>query len=181
MMRRVSSRVFRRVVAPSPVRERRGARVGFYGPLPPAASGIATYDAAVLAGLDRIGFTERTPVDPVWPVGYRDVAAASDYPLGVFQMGNNASFHLAIYRAFWGARGLLVLHDLALDDFVRALLAEADPLGLVALREAIGARAPVAPDIDEPLRTPWCAAAVRRARGIVVHDPRADARRVQER
>jgi glycosyltransferase involved in cell wall biosynthesis len=168
MVRRLPSRI-RRAASQTPVRERRGARVAFYGPLPPAPTGIASYDAAVLAGLDRIGFTRRIPVDPVWPVGFRDIAAASDYPLGVFQMGNNATLHLAIYRAFWRARGLLVLHDLAFDDFVRALLAEADPLGVMAVREALAARAPVALDEGEPLRTPWCAAAARRARGIVVH------------
>jgi hypothetical protein len=127
MLRRAASRLARR--APSPVRARRDARVAFYGPLPPARTGIATYDAAVLAGLERIGYTRRVPIDPVWPVGYRDVAAANDYPLGVFQIGNNAEHHLSIYRAFWSARGLLVLHDLALDDFVRALHSEADPLG----------------------------------------------------
>lgn len=167
MLRRAASRLARR--APSPVRGRRDARVAFYGPLPPAPTGIATYDAAVLAGLERIGYTRRVPIDPVWPVGYRDVAAANDYPLGVFQMGNNAEHHLSIYRAFWSARGLLVLHDLALDDFVRALHSEADPLGLVAVREALGARGRLDEGIDEALGIPWCAAAVRRARGIVVH------------
>jgi glycosyltransferase involved in cell wall biosynthesis len=64
---------------------------------------------------------------------------------------------------------LLVLHDLALDDFVRALHAEADPLGLIALREALGARGRPDRGVEEPLGIPWCAAAVRRARGIVVH------------
>lgn len=167
MLRRAALRLARRV--PSPVRGRRDARVVFYGPLPPAPTGIATYDAAVLAGLERIGYTRRVPIDPVWPVGFRDVAAANDYPLGVFQMGNNAEHHLSIYRAFWSARGLLVLHDLALDDFVRALHSEADPLGLVAVREALGARGRLDEGIDEALRIPWCAAAVRRARGIVVH------------
>jgi len=167
MLRRAASRFARR--APSPVRGRRDARVGFYGPLPPAPTGIATYDAAVLTGLERIGFTRAVPIDPVWPVRYRDVAAANDYPLGVYQMGNNAEHHLSIYRAFWGARGLLVLHDLALDDFVRALHAEADPLGLVAVREAFGARRLLDQGIDEPLAIPWCAAAVRRAKGVVVH------------
>lgn len=167
--------------------------MAFYGPLPPAPTGIAAYDAAVLAGLDRIGYTRRVPIDPVWPVGHRDVAAVVNYPLGVFQMGNNAEHHLAIYRAFWSARGLLVLHDLALDDFVRALQKGADPLGMVAVREALRARRPRIGagdgpgenatngenaaesagddpgDRDDPLATPWCAAAVRRARGIVVH------------
>ena len=151
------------------MRERRDARVAFYGPLPPAPTGIASYDAAVLAGLDRIGYTKRVPIDRVWPVGYRDVAAAGDYPLGVFQMGNNADHHLSIYRAFWSVRGLLVLHDLALDDFIRALSAEADPLALVAVREAYAARGLLGAGEDGPLGIPWCAAAARRARGIVVH------------
>jgi glycosyltransferase involved in cell wall biosynthesis len=136
--------------------------------MPPAPTGIAAYDAAIHGGLRRIGFD--VPIDVMWPVGPRQVAELASYPLGVFQLGNNAEFHLAIYRAAWRAGGLVVLHDLALDDFVGALSASGDPLGPVAVREALEAMPGVADlDVDEPLRVPWCAAIARRARGIVVH------------
>src|SRR5205814_3670947 len=38
-------------------------RLAFYSPLPPAATGVATYGAAVLDGLRWIGFTERRRMD----------------------------------------------------------------------------------------------------------------------
>jgi glycosyltransferase involved in cell wall biosynthesis len=149
-------------------------RVAYVGPLPPTATGIATYNRAVLDGLDRIGFGHGRglPVDPIWPVEDRHAAEVPAYRLGVYQLGNNVDFHLPIYRLAWQAPGLVVLHDLALDDFVRGLQSEADPLGFVAVREALDARDRLrSADAvrNEPLRTPWVAALARRARGIVVH------------
>jgi glycosyltransferase involved in cell wall biosynthesis len=169
MIRRIAHRIWRRAVAPpSPVATAERRRVAFCGPMPPAPTGIAAYDAAILGGLQRIGF--ELPIDVMWPVGAKQVAELASYPLGVFQLGNNAEHHLAIYRAGWRAGGLVVLHDLALDDFVRALVATGDPLGAVAVREALEAAPRLAGlELDEPLRVPWSAAIARRARGIVVH------------
>jgi hypothetical protein len=115
-------------------------RVASLGPLPPAPTGIATYHRAVLDGLERIGFTERLPVDPVWPVRDADFATVPAYRLGIYHLGNNADFHLPIYRMVWQAPGLIVLHDLSLDDFVRGLMTSGDKLGFVAMREALEAR-----------------------------------------
>ena len=145
----------------------------FAGPLPPAATGVATYDRAVLDGLDRIGFDEHVRMDVVWPV--QDNASAGTFPgyhLGVFQLGNNVEFHLEIYRAAYLTSALVVLHDLALDDFVRGLKAVGDPLGYMAAREAARLRGEIDDDDiarNEPLREPWCAHVVRRARGVIVH------------
>jgi glycosyltransferase involved in cell wall biosynthesis len=147
-------------------------RVAFVGPLPPAPTGIATYDRAVLDGLDRIGFSDRWPVDAMWPATDRQVVELPAYRLGIYQLGNNIDFHHRIYQLVWHAPGLVVLHDLALDDLVRGLQAAGDPLGALAAKEAIQAKARLrsADAIrNEPLRTPWAAAVVRRARGIVVH------------
>ena len=58
----------------------------------------------------------------------------------IYQLGNNADFHLPIYRMIWQAPGLVVLHDLAFDDFVRGLQTSGDRLGFVAIREALEAR-----------------------------------------
>src|SRR6185369_9962120 len=147
-------------------------RVASLGPLPPAPTGIATYHRAVLDGLARIGFTERLPVDPVWPVRDADFATVPSYRLGISHLGNNADFHLPIYRMVWEAPGLIVLHDLSLDDFVRGLMTSGDKLGFVAMREALDAREGMSlPEAlaNKPLRIPWIAAVARRARGIVVH------------
>jgi glycosyltransferase involved in cell wall biosynthesis len=144
----------------------------FAGPLPPAPTGVATYDRAVLDGLERIGFTRRRRIDVLWPIGPRDAARVPGYHLGVFQLGNNVEFHLEIYRAAFLTNSLVVLHDLALDDFVRGLKAAGDPLGYMAAREAARLGPAIAdPDVlrNRPLREPWCAHVVRRARGVIVH------------
>jgi len=149
-----------------------GGDVIFAGPLPPAPTGIATYDRAVLDGLERIGFTDRLRMDVVWPVDTQDAGRFPGYHLGVFQLGNNVEFHLEIYRAAYLTSALVVLHDLALDDFVRGLKAAGDPLGYMAAREAARLRHELTdPDVlrNDPLREPWCAHVVRRARGVIVH------------
>ena len=148
------------------------AKVASLGPLPPAPTGIATYHRAVLEGLERIGSTQELPVDAVWPVTDPDFATVPAYHLAVAHLGNNAEFHLSIYRMVWQAPSLAVLHDLSLDDFVRGLMTGGDRLGFVAMREALEARDRIAmPEAlaNRPLRIPWIAAVARRARGIVVH------------
>jgi glycosyltransferase involved in cell wall biosynthesis len=144
----------------------------FAGPLPPAPTGIASYDRSVLDGLSRIGHGERVRMDTVWPIDPKDVGRFPGYHLGVFQLGNNVEFHLEIYRAAYLTSALVVLHDLALDDFVRGLKAAGEPLGYMAAREASRLRHELTdPDVirNEPLREPWCAHVVRRARGVIVH------------
>jgi glycosyltransferase involved in cell wall biosynthesis len=92
----------------------------------------------------------------------------------VYQLGNNVEHHLDVYRLAWTFPGLVVLHDLALDDFVRGLQASGDLLGLIAIREALGAHRALEAsgfEVDGPLEVPWSAAIARHARGIVVHAP----------
>jgi glycosyltransferase involved in cell wall biosynthesis len=145
----------------------------FSGPLPPARTGVATYDREVLDGLRRIGFFDRHRMDVLWPIEPKDAPRLPGYRLGVFELGNNVEFHLEAYRAaFLAQASLIVLHDLALDDFVRGLRTLGDPLGFMATREAAALRMNLtSPDIvrNEPLREPWCAHVARRARGIIVH------------
>src|SRR3954463_12703354 len=97
-------------------------RVASLGPLPPAPTGIATYHHAVLEGLARIGFTERLPVDPVWPVRDADFATVPAYRLAIDHLGNNADFHLPIYRMVWETPGLILLPHFPLYDFVPGLM-----------------------------------------------------------
>ena len=100
----------------------------FAGPLPPAPTGIATYDQAVLDGLRRIGFMERHRMEVLWPIEPKDTPRLPGYRLGILQLGNNVEFHLEIYRAAFLVPALVVLHDLALDDFVRGLTSLGEPL-----------------------------------------------------
>jgi glycosyltransferase involved in cell wall biosynthesis len=168
----------RRVVGPREVQVEHGRGPGssgeivFCGPMPPAATGIATYDRAVLDGLSRIGFFDRHDMDVKWPIGSMDAISIAGYHLGVFQLGNNVDFHLEVYRAAFLTNALIVLHDLALDDFVRALRAMGEPLGFMAGREAARLQPNLSsPDAlrNEPLRVPWAGHVARRARGIIVH------------
>ena len=150
---------------------RRLDRVAFLGPIPPAATGVATYDRAVLEGLGRIGVTP--PVEPIWPVDQRAAAIVPEYRLAVYQMGNSVEHHLEIFRLLWRHPGLVVLHDLAIDGFVRGMAAAGDVRAYASMhREAIDAGTHLdSPDVvlSEPLRMPWVAAVARRARGLVVH------------
>jgi glycosyltransferase involved in cell wall biosynthesis len=144
------------------------------GPMPPEPTGIATYHRAVLDGLGRIGFTNDVPIEAVWPVRERDFERIADHRLGLYHLGNNIAFHRDIYRMVWQVPGIAVLHDLALDDFVRGLQSLGDPLGFVAIREALDARELLSmpeAQVNPPLKIPWVAAVARRARGIVVHAP----------
>ena len=173
-LRRIAGRVARRVGLRPPLPGRRptNGRLAFVGPMAPAATGIASYDRAVLDGLGRIGFLDRHRTDVLWPVKAHHQRSIGRYDLGIYQLGNNAAFHRLIYRLAFASPGLVVLHDLALDGLVRKLEMAGDPQGLDATREAAALRDRVTdPDIaqHEPLRVVWCAAVARAARGIVVH------------
>lgn len=147
-------------------------RLGYFSPLPPAPTGVATYSASVLAGLRRIGFLDGHRMDIAWPIEPKHEGLVPWYRLGIYHLGNNVEFHQDIYRFACQAPGLIVLHDLALDDFVRGLKASGDPWGFVAEREAARLRPRLmTPDVvrSEPLREPWCGHVLRRSRGVVVH------------
>ena len=153
-------------------RSRSNGRLAFVGPIPPADTGIASYDRAVLDGLRRTGFLDRHQTDVLWPVQPRHGRRIDRYELAIYQLGNNTRFHQRVYDLAWDAPGLLVLHDLALDDLVRGLEVAGDAHAQDTMLEAASPEhRPSDPDalLHEPLRIPWCAAIARRARGIVVH------------
>ena len=144
--------------------------------MPPARSGIATSPQAVLEGLERIGYTPgKHKIQPYWPIKHQHWATVPWHTMGVYHLGNNMEFHGDIYDLAIRTPGLLVIHDLALDDFVMGMVATAQPFGHQALREGLL----LAPRLhgfeeaerNEPLRVPYVAHAARNARGIVVHSP----------
>jgi glycosyltransferase involved in cell wall biosynthesis len=147
-------------------------RMAFFAPMPPAATGVATYSQAVIEGLRRIGFFERHSMDVIWPPQPKHEGLVPWFRLGVYSLGNNMRFHRDLYRYACHAPGLIVLHDLALDDFVRGMRGVGDPLGFVAQREAERLAPRMRSDDalrNEPLRRPWAAHVLRRSRGVIVH------------
>ena len=148
------------------------ARIAYLSPIPPARTGIATYSAQVLVSLKEIGFRKRHHMDVLWPLDPRVDETVASADLAVYHVGNNAEFHGEIYRLAVRNPGLVVLHDLAIDDLVRWFRDTGDPIGSRALGEAELARMNLyeaRPDIQGPLETPWCAHLLRRARGVIVH------------
>ncbi|MDP9295299.1 MAG: hypothetical protein M3O88_01215, partial [Actinomycetota bacterium] len=146
--------------------------MAYLSPMPPAKTGIATYSRSVLAGLRRTGFASRVEIDVLWPPKRKHEATLPWYDIGIYHLGNNVEFHRDIYRHCIQTPGLVVLHDLALDDFVRGMLAAGDPLGYSAHREALQLKGRLSSRdaiSSEPLRIPWCAQAVRSSRGVIVH------------
>jgi glycosyltransferase involved in cell wall biosynthesis len=147
-------------------------RMAFLAPMPPAATGVATYSHAVVEGLRRIGFFDRHRMDVIWPTQPKHEGLVPWYRLGVYSLGNNIRYHRDLYRYACHAPGLIVLHDLALDDFVRGMKGVGDPLGFVADREAERLAPRMRSDDalhNEPLRSPWAAHVLRRSRGVIVH------------
>ena len=173
-LRRFAGRMARRVGLrrPAGAHRRSNGRLAFVGPMPPAPTGIASYDRAVMDGLRRTGFLQRHRTDVIWPVRTSQDRRIAAYDLGIYQLGNNARFHGQIYRLAIASPGLVVLHDLALDGLVLRLAKEGDPAALAAAREAAALRSRITdPDMamHEPLRSVWSAAVARASRGIVVH------------
>ena len=151
-------------------------RIAWLSPMPPAKTGIATYSKAVIDGLERIGFTaEHDRIEPIWPLKPRHEGTIPWHTMGVYHLGNNVEFHRDIYRHAIQTPGLVVIHDLALDDFVRGMITGGDPLGHQALREGLANAEKLEAFQDailnEPLRVPYVAHVARRARGIVAHSP----------
>ena len=76
-------------------------RVGFFSPLPPAATGVADYSAALLGALRKHG---RVEIDD----------ASADVAL--YHLGNN-QMHGEIYARAMERPGVVVLHDAVLNHF----------------------------------------------------------------
>ena len=117
---------------------------------------------------------ERHEIEPIWPLKPKHEGTLPWYAMGVYHLGNNVGFHRDIYRHAIGTPGLVVIHDLGLDDFVRGMISAGDPLGHQAAREALANADRLHEEdlaVGDPLRVPWVAHVARRARGIVVHSP----------
>ena len=126
------------------------------------------YSRAVLEGLERIGYTPaKHKIQPYWPIKHKHWATVPWHTMAVYHLGNNLEFHGDVYDLAIRTPGLLVIHDLALDDFVMGMVATAQPFGHQAMREGLL----LAPRLhgfeaerNDPLRVPYVAHAARNAR-----------------
>ena len=122
--------------------------------------------AALLRVLRRTG---RHAVRAPWPIPESVEALLAVSDLAVYHLSGDLDDR-EIYEMALERPGLVILHDLVLDRLVRGLMRSGEPMGIESAREALAAfdRLQEA-GLPEPLDTPWCALAVRRSRGLVVH------------
>ncbi len=167
-------------------------RIAYLSPLPPQRSGIADYSTELLPELAR-----HVEIELVTPGGARPAAELAErfavrrseelgqlverrrYDAVLYHLGNDGTYHGAIYRQALRHAGVIVLHEAMLHHLVRALtLARGDAAGFVAeLRYAYGrtgeaaARRAVATGVlVDPWSYPLFERVVDRSRGIVVHN-----------
>jgi glycosyltransferase involved in cell wall biosynthesis len=142
--------------------------VGFYGPLPPARSGVADYCATLLSELRRHG--------PVAIAPLRCDAA-------LYHLGNNR-LHAEIYRRALVRPGVIVLHDAVLHHFLLGQLSETAYVDEFAYNYGNWHR-PLAQELwrargasgSDPryFDYPMLKRAVERSLAVVVHNPAAGA------
>jgi glycosyltransferase involved in cell wall biosynthesis len=113
--------------------------------------------------------TGRHTVRAPWPIPESVEALLGVSDLAVYHLSGDLEDR-EIYEMALERPGLVILHDLVLDRLVRGLMRLGHPAGIESAQEALAAfdRLQEA-GLPEPVVTPWCALAVRRARGLVVH------------
>jgi hypothetical protein len=105
-------------------------KINWFSPLPPARSGIAHYAMQVLPVLaarhEVIIWTDQDQVAPevhqIARVARYDPAAPpwrelNNGTVSIYHMGNHPEFHGGIWRVSAQQAGIVVLHDLCLQDF----------------------------------------------------------------
>jgi hypothetical protein len=146
-------------------------RILLLAPLPPSPSPAAAEGAALRRLLKRLAPGQRGVRAP-WPVPENVEALIRGSDLPVYLLANDPG-EREIYQTSVEHPGLVILPDLALDRVIQELVRSREPVGLMAQREAEELAE------ERGIPTPWCAQAVRRARGVVVH--RDEDRRLLER
>ncbi len=110
-----------------------GGRIAFVTPLPPLASGIADYSAALLPHLaahfaievfaepgSQLAVSDADL--PVHPLDALTAAhARRPFDAVLYQLGNNGDFHAGAYRMLFRIPGIVMLHELVLHHMVREL------------------------------------------------------------
>jgi hypothetical protein len=143
------------------------ARILVFAPVPPSRSPAAPGGAALVRLLKRSSLRRRHTIRAMWPVPESVEAALRGVHLPVYLLADEPDDR-DIYEVAVEHPGLVVLQDLSLERLITALVRSRDPLGGAALREA-ERLAPLVDGLGLAPAVPWCAQAVRRARGVVVH------------
>jgi hypothetical protein len=143
------------------------ARILVFAPVPPSRSSAAPGGAALVRLLKRSALRRRHTIRAVWPVPESVEAALRGVHLPVYFVADEPEDR-EIYEVAMEHPGLVVLQDLSLERLITALVRSRDPLGGAALREA-ERLAPLVDGLGLEPTVPWCAQAMRRARGVVVH------------
>jgi ubiquinone/menaquinone biosynthesis C-methylase UbiE/glycosyltransferase involved in cell wall biosynthesis len=123
-------------------------RLNWFSPLPPARSGIADYTMRLLPALtahaDVVLWTDQESWEPrleqyapVRPYQLKDMpwVEINRGAMSVFHIGNNHRFHGHIWQISQRHPGLVILHDIALQQFFAGLYREQwrDRAGYLAL------------------------------------------------
>jgi hypothetical protein len=143
------------------------AKVVVFAPMPPSRSAVAPAGRALVKLLKRSRLRRRHTIRAMWPVPESVEAVLSGVNLAVYFLANDPE-EREIYQLAMEHPGLVVLEDLSLDRVINVLVRARDPLGTSARREA-ERLAPRVEDLGLDPALPWCAQAVRQARGVVVH------------
>jgi glycosyltransferase involved in cell wall biosynthesis len=173
-------------------------KINWFSPLPPARSGIAHYAMQVLPVLaarhEVIIWTDQDQVAPevhqIARVARYDPAAPpwrelNNGTVSIYHMGNHPEFHGGIWRVSAQQAGIVVLHDLCLQDFFFMLSVHygKDRTGyLAAMERWYGAEGRNAGEAfcaggisaeSMALKFPLTREAVGRALGVVTHSRQA--------
>jgi ubiquinone/menaquinone biosynthesis C-methylase UbiE/glycosyltransferase involved in cell wall biosynthesis len=125
-------------------------RLNWFSPLPPTKSGIADYTRQLLPALTAAAEIVVWTDQESWDPAVEDYAEVRSYRLkemawaevnratmSIFHIGNNHRFHGPIWQVSQRHAGLIVLHDVALQQFFAGLFREQwhDRTGYLELME----------------------------------------------
>jgi SAM-dependent methyltransferase/glycosyltransferase involved in cell wall biosynthesis len=172
-------------------------RLAYFSPLNPQRSGISDYSEELLPHLAAGGAEVTLFVDGFRPANLealarfpvrdyrRDPAALGDlegFDAAVYHLGNDHRYHSGIHAAARRRRGVVVLHDFALQDFFLGLARERGDLRLYLdeVEACHGAQARRAAEeslargadpaiVARPVEFPLNRRIAREAEGVVVH------------
>lgn len=159
------------------------SRLALVSPMPPTASGIATYCAELLAALDEyytvtLVVKDRDQIDPAISSRYELVSHSQFLRVGasfdrvMYHFGNSI-FHYEYFTLLKAFPGVVVLHDIYLGD---CIFSNFEQLGTVELRQQIYASHGwnALHDCEGPIKQaiglyPACGALFSDSFGVLVH------------
>jgi glycosyltransferase involved in cell wall biosynthesis len=117
-------------------------KLNWFSPLPPAPTGIATYAAQVLTMLGSLADVTAWTDQPTWAASLEQSVRVQRYvnwqqipwrqvhqaDLNIYHIGNDVTFHGGIWQLSRRCPGLVVLHDLVLQELFCGI-ADASPDG----------------------------------------------------